>query len=128
MNGYLSQSFSLTGEVMQAFGRNVDESDIYEKIKEVDIDGNGTIEFSEFVTMAEKSKKTVDSEESIKEMFSAFDLNGDGFIDAEELRKMLLGLGETFTDKDIDAMMLEADIDGDGRVNYEEFVKIMSTK
>ncbi len=28
----------------------------------------------------------------------------------------------------VDEMIREADIDGDGQVNYEEFVKMMTTK
>jgi len=37
-------------------------------------------------------------------------------------------LGEKSTDEEVDEMIREADIDGDGQVNYEEFVKMMTSK
>ena len=37
-------------------------------------------------------------------------------------------LGEKLTDDEINEMISEADADGDGHVDYEEFVKMMSSK
>lgn len=51
--------------------------------------------------------------------FYIFDKNGDGKISAEELRNVMLNLGEKLTDEELDEMIREADIDGDGVVNYE---------
>lgn len=36
-------------------------------------------------------------------------------------------LGEKLTDEEIAEMIREADADGDGEVDYNEFVKMMST-
>ena len=46
----------ITGAVMRAFGLKPTESELQQRIDEVDADGNGTIEFMEFVTMARKLK------------------------------------------------------------------------
>ena len=51
-------------------------------IQEVDIDGNGTIEFSEFCLMMKRMMKETDSE-MIREAFRAFDRDGNGFITAQ---------------------------------------------
>lgn len=53
---------------------------------------------------------------------------GNGFISAAELRHVMTNLGEKLTDEEVDEMIREADIDGDGQVNYEEFVKMMTSK
>lgn len=51
--------------------------------------------------------------------FYVFDKDGDGKISAEELKHVMLNLGEKLTDEELDEMIKEADIDGDGEVNYE---------
>lgn len=88
-------------------------------INEVDADGNGTIDFPEFLTMMARKMKDTDSEEEIKEAFKVFDKDGNGFISAAELRHVMTNLGEKLTDEEVDEMIREADIDGDGQINYE---------
>lgn len=85
-------------------------------INEVDSDGNGTIDFPEFLTMMARKMKDTDSEEEIKEAFRVFDKDGNGFISAAELRHVMTNLGEKLTDEEVDEMIREADIDGDGQV------------
>ena len=48
-----------------------------------------------------------------------FDKDGNGLINAAELRHVMTNLGEKLTDQEVDEMMKEADIDGDGQLNYE---------
>ncbi|KAG8261336.1 hypothetical protein J6590_075192 [Homalodisca vitripennis] len=95
-------------------------------VNEVDQDGNGTIEFNEFLQMM--SKKMKDGEDELKEAFKVFDLNNDGLISHAELQHVMNNLGERMSDEEIEDMIKEADLDGDGMVNYDEFVMILSTK
>lgn len=95
---------------------------------QIDADGNGTVDFPEFLTMMARKMKDTDSEEEILEAFKVFDKDGNGFISAAELRHIMTNLGEKLTDEEVDEMIREADIDGDGQINYEEFVKMMMSK
>jgi len=113
------------GTVMRSLGQNPTEAELQDMINEVDVDGNGTIDFPEFLAMMAKKMKDTDSEEEIKEAFKVFDKDGNGFISAAELRHVMTNLGEKLTDEEVDEMIREADIDGDSQINYEEFVKMM---
>ncbi|KAJ3109192.1 hypothetical protein HDU97_008591 [Phlyctochytrium planicorne] len=116
------------GTVMRSLGQNPTEAELQDMINEVDADGNGTIDFPEFLTMMARKMKDTDSEEEIKEAFKVFDKDGNGFISAAELRHVMTNLGEKLTDEEVDEMIREADVDGDGQINYEEFVKMMMSK
>ena len=60
---------------------------------EVDIDGNGTIEFGEFIDLMRNKSLEVDEEADLRMAFKMFDSNGDGFIDMKELKTVTLMLG-----------------------------------
>jgi calmodulin len=60
-----------------------------------------------------------DGEERRREVFRAFDQNGNGFISPADLRRVMADLGENLTDEEIDEMMQAAGSDADGKVNYE---------
>ena len=74
------------GTVMRSLGQNPTEAELQDMINEVDADGNGTIDFPEFLTMMARKMKDTDTEEEIREAFRVFDKDGNGFISAAELR------------------------------------------
>jgi len=116
------------GTVMRSLGQNPTENELVDMINEVDADGNGCIDFEEFIQMMAKKMQDTDSEQELREAFRVFDRDGNGFISAGELRHVMTNLGEKLTDDEVDEMIREADLDGDGLVNYEEFVTMMTAK
>ena len=104
------------GTVMRSLGQNPTEAELQDMINEVDADGNGTIDFPEFLNLMARKMKDTDSEEELQEAFKV------------ELRHVMTNLGEKLTDEEVDEMIREADVDGDLEVNYEEFVKMMMAK
>ncbi|CAL9124399.1 unnamed protein product [Musa acuminata var. zebrina] len=129
------------GTVIKSLGQNPSEEELHEMIREVDSDGNGTIEFGEFLNLMSRKVKSFEYggqfdrscsslqetnvEEELKEAFKVFDKDQNGYISASELRNVMMNLGEKLTDEEVDQMIREADLDGDGQVNYEEFVRMM---
>nr|XP_010917630.2 calmodulin [Elaeis guineensis] len=111
--------------VIRSLGQNPTEEELQDMISEVDANGNGTIEFGEFLSLMARKMKETDAEEELKEAFKVFDKDQNGYISANELRNVMINLGEKLTDEEVEQMIREADIDGDGQVNYEEFVRMM---
>ncbi|RRT68587.1 hypothetical protein BHE74_00003021 [Ensete ventricosum] len=113
--------------VIKSLDQNPSEEELQEMIRNVDLDGNGTIDFGEFLNLMARKMKETDEEEELKEAFKVFDNDQNGYISASELRNVMMNLGEKLTDEEVDEMIREADLDGDGQVNYEEFAQMMMT-
>jgi calmodulin len=116
------------GAVMTALGQRPTATELREMIRLAhDDDQKDTIDFLDFLTLMASNPKGADEQEAgIREAFKVFDKDGNGFISAADLRRVLTNLGEKITDEEVEDMVREADTDGDGRINYEEFVKMMS--
>jgi len=54
-----------------------------------------------------------------------YDEDGNGHLDADEIRPIIRKLDSSLDDAAIDALVRAADEDGDGRIDYHEFCKIM---
>lgn len=113
---------------MSNIGGGLDEDACKELISIADMDGDRLMSAEEFLKLVEQGLELVDSqgggEQMIREEFNNFDQNGDGFIDREELRVAMQGMGEELTDQQLDQMMKAADVDGDHRITMDEFKKM----
>eukprot|EP00929_Paragymnodinium_shiwhaense_P051269 TRINITY_DN25811_c0_g1_i1.p1 TRINITY_DN25811_c0_g1~~TRINITY_DN25811_c0_g1_i1.p1 ORF type:complete len:381 (+),score=112.29 TRINITY_DN25811_c0_g1_i1:97-1143(+) len=115
------------GKVMRALGLFPTNAEVLKIVEETDEDGSGVIEFSEFLLVMVKYRKTHEPEEDpdaeLLRAFKVFDKDGSGYITADELRDFLTRMGEPLTDEEVDDLLRQADLDGDGQISYEEFVK-----
>lgn len=73
------------------------------------------------------NKNNNDSMEcEIYRAFEAFDRDGDGFITLNELKDVMIALGQKLSDEELQRMINEADTDGDLQISLEEFLKLMA--
>jgi len=92
-----------------------------------DTDGNGEIDFKEFVHgLSQFSVKGADKESKLRFAFRVYDIDQDGFISNGELfqvLKMMVGtnLKDTQLQQIVDKTIIIADKDGDGKISFEEF-------
>lgn len=91
---------------MGSLGQNPTESELRDMVNEVDADGNGTIDFPEFLTMMARKMKDTDSEQEIREAFKVFDKDGNGYISAAELKHVMNNLGEKLADQEVNEMVI----------------------
>ncbi|KAK1270884.1 Calcium-dependent protein kinase 32 [Acorus gramineus] len=112
-------------EGLQIIGEPVPDRDVQMLMEAADIDGNGTIDCDEFVTVSVHLKK-IGSEQHLSEAFHYFDKNKSGFIEIEELREALVedDLGHT-DEKVIHDIFNDVDTDKDGLISFEEFALMM---
>ncbi|XP_011413059.3 calmodulin-like [Crassostrea angulata] len=125
-NGSITTDELIT--ILKNLGQNPTDAEISEIVGEVDADGNGNIDFPEFLLLMSKREKDEETDDDLLEAFRVFDRDGDGHISTTELRMVMLNLGEKMSEEEVEHMIEEADEDGDGQVNYEEFVKMMTNR
>jgi Ca2+-binding EF-hand superfamily protein len=102
------------------FGDPPKEKDIKDMVAEVDIDGNGSIEFKEFITLLARKMRDADTfKDDLQEIFNMFDTKKDEIIDFDELKNVMISIGEVVTDEDINDMIAEAG--GDTTLTFENF-------
>ncbi|KAF3437661.1 hypothetical protein FNV43_RR20417 [Rhamnella rubrinervis] len=67
------------------------------------------------------------SEEEVREAFDVFDENNDGFIDGDEIKKVVheLGFMEAASEEECKRMIKAFDKNGDGLIEFKEFVKLL---
>ncbi|KAH3848236.1 calmodulin-beta-like isoform X1 [Dreissena polymorpha] len=116
------------GTVMRSLGQNPTEQELRDMINEVDMDGSQTIDFGEFCMMMLKRMNESNEDEELLDAFKVFDKDGNGYITADELKKVMTNLGEKMTDEEVQEMLNEADENHDGQISYPEFVKMMNSK
>ena len=94
-------------------------------IQSVDLNGDGVIDFQEFMAVC-IDRKMLRSEKAMREAFSVLDYNGDGQITIEDFEGLFNASGGSPVDQDIwNQVIIEADADGDGVISYEEFKTAM---
>jgi len=97
-------------------------------ISDIDNDGNGDIDFNEFLDMMTGKMGEKDTREDIEKVFKLFDDDSTGKISLRNLRRVAQELGENIDDEELQDMINQADRDGDGEINIDEFYRIMKKK
>ena len=58
-----------------------------------------------------------------REAFNAFDVDGSGSIDIQEMRQLLEAIGEVPTEEELFRFMGDVDEGGNGEIEFVEFIK-----
>ncbi|KAL4238029.1 hypothetical protein ACF0H5_002740 [Mactra antiquata] len=114
------------GIVMKSLGEAKSDAELAQLIAEVDVDGNGEIDFQEYLQMMASRMSFNGSAVQIREAFKVFDKDNKGFLTVDELRHIMTNLGEKLTDEEVDEMLSIVDADGNGEIDYEEFTQMLA--
>jgi calcium-dependent protein kinase len=112
------------------------EKDLCEVLTDIGNESDGIVNYTQFLAATIDRKKYM-QEHALKEVFDAFDLDGDGNISKVELAAVLSGKSEqprqqaklpsdlTVDADDLDAILDSVDKDGDGNIDFKEFMEMM---
>ena len=112
-------------EVMKSLGQKPTKEGLAAMVHEIDADGDGEIDFAEFLTMMLRQMNDGDPEKELRDVFAVFDKDQSGTISAGELKSVMRIVGEKLTEQEIEDAIRLADTTGDGEVDYDEFVSFV---
>ncbi|XP_042496557.1 calcium-dependent protein kinase 10-like [Macadamia integrifolia] len=111
---------------LQKVGSQLAEPEMKLLMEVADVDGNGTLDYGEFVTVTIHLQK-MENDEHFRRAFMFFDRDGSGYIEMDELRETMKDDSGEVDDEILNDIIREVDTDKDGRISYEEFVAMMKT-
>ena len=113
------------GTVLQLLGLRLTDNEVDDLIGQVDINDNGRIEFSEFLSMMDRKMKESGKKDELYEVFCQFDHGQKGYISYSDISAAMAHLGEKLERRQIIEMMKEAGINDDGKITFKVFATLL---
>merc|ERR1712224_88308 len=110
---------------IKALGFEPKKEEIAKMVKEMDKDGDQTVDFEEFCIMMAEKMNQKDGKDEMLKGFKMFDDDNTGKISMKNFKRVAKELGENLTDKELEEILGEADTDKDGEINEAEFLAVM---
>merc|ERR1712216_606380 len=110
---------------MKALGFEPKKEEIAKMVKEMDKDGDATVDFAEFCKMMAEKMNQKDGKEELMKGFKIFYDDNTGKISFKNFQRVAKELGENLSDQELKEIIAEADTDGDGEISEAEFLEVM---
>ena len=124
-----SISIEELGSLMKTLGFKPSQAELNQMVLEIDEDGNGEIDFDEFIQVMSRRAASTRSPDEIKAAFKLFQQPGNppGYVSMAQLETALTTYGtERLSLADAHELLSQIETDDKGLVNYVEFVDIMT--
>ena len=110
-------------EILTLLGHEVNDDELEEVMEEFDEDDNGTIEFPEFIKLAEEFVEPEveynEAKRELREIFMMYDRDQKGYIPVADFKSILKELEHDLPDTEADQIVKELDMDGSGTIDFE---------
>ena len=132
-------SFSEFNEAIRDIGLDPSSDQVRRLFNRVDSDGNGKIDFEEFLKLFSLVKSNTDEKKESQEdpgfdeerrkslkLLKMFDTDGDGQLSISEWQTVLSRMGMKLSSKEEKALFRNVDSNGDGKIDLDEFMKYLA--
>ena len=104
------------------------QEELNQMVDEIDADGNGEIDFDEFVTVMSRKVNTSYTPTQVKAAFKVFERDcPQGYVSMSALEQALTTYGtEKLSLTDAQELLSQIEPDENGLINYVEFVNMMT--
>ena len=109
---------------MKKVDEELTQEDIDSIIKEIDVEGNNKINYSEFIAATLDVKSTL-TDTKLLTLFKNFDLDNTQFITIDNLQGAFKKFGNTVSKSELSKVLAQHNIAEDGKISYEEFQKML---
>mmetsp|Transcript_19087 Transcript_19087/g.62923 ORF Transcript_19087/g.62923 Transcript_19087/m.62923 type:complete len:170 (+) Transcript_19087:269-778(+) len=118
------------GSLMETLGLKPNQDELNAMIREIDEDGNGEIDFDEFVQVMSRKVQPTYTPEEVKAAFKVFEAPNSGLppghVKTSALERALTTYGtEKLTVEEAQDLLSQVDPENTGSVNYIEYVNMM---
>lgn len=110
---------------MRKLHRNPTETELKEMISSVDDNGDGAIDFDEFLVLMKSRVGEGGPDKDLRLAFSQFDSRGKGYIDRETLKLIMAEFDQPLTEDECNAIFAQADSEKRGRITFPAFKELM---
>eukprot|EP00741_Cyanophora_paradoxa_P005884 tig00000113_g5702.t1 len=116
------------GQLMHTLGLRPSQEELDAMVAEIDQDGNGEIDFDEFVYVMSRKAQPAYTPEQVKAAFKVFEKGTPpGFVRTGDVEKALTTYGQDKLSKEeAQELLAQVDPDNTGLINYLEYVNIMT--
>ena len=117
-------------KIMKNFGYPIKKSEAQQMIADIDDNGDGELDFEEFVTLMEKQTNYVEEtdEELVLRAFKSFDNDHDGKITNYEFKYILTQMGNKFSEDELNQLFDICKLDLNGTLTYQDFINFWKMK
>ncbi|XP_076809790.1 neo-calmodulin-like [Clavelina lepadiformis] len=96
-------------------------------IKDISKNGKDFIEYDDFEKFAENQLEDC-RDDLVRDAFQVFDCDQDGYINKNDLRKLITNFLSSPTEEELNDLLEEADRNGDGQIDFEDFVNAIKAQ
>ena len=121
--GYINSAD--TSKILQAMGRTLEEDDEQNFLQAADPEDTGKISKENFLATVEALfSLSKDNVNELVEAFKIFDINNTGKISVQNFKKILVKIGQAFTEEEADDVIKYINVDKKGNIDYADFIEI----
>jgi len=110
---------------MRALGFEPTGQEVADMLAKTDEDGNGTVQLQEFVDLVSGKLDRKDPEQEMKDGFAMFDVDNKGFVNAKDLERVALELGDKQYGENFPELEQIIDEINPQGINFGDFMSIM---